>query len=169
MDRMGILNKSFTSDAAAAADDDSDSEDVDPIGEKATKVEGERKKESEKVEKAIPDRKEIGEKPKKMNAKKKKNVSGENFLTTGRLKTLSPALASIVGAAEMHRYEVVRQVWKYIRDQGLQVPVAYYLGSIGLLKALGFIVEFFNCQSFLINKSRSSTQGVVARAKYVEC
>ena len=131
---MGILNKSFTSDAAAAAadDDDSDSEDVDPIGEKATKVEGERKKESEKVEKAIPDRKEIGEKPKKMNAKKKKNVSGENFLTTGRLKTLSPALASIVGAAEMHRYEVVRQVWKYIRDQGLQVPVPYYSGSIGL-------------------------------------
>lgn len=129
---MGILNKSFTSDNAAADDDDSDSEDVDAIGEKATKGEGERKKESEKVEKAIPDRKEIGEKPKKTNAKKKKNVSGENFLTTGRLKTLSPALASIVGAAEMHRYEVVRQVWKYIRDQGLQVPVPYYSGSIGL-------------------------------------
>jgi SWIB/MDM2 domain len=34
---------------------------------------------------------------------------------------LSPALAAIVGATEMHRYDVVRQVWKYIRDNKLQV------------------------------------------------
>ncbi len=40
---------------------------------------------------------------------------------SGRLKSLSPALAAIVGATEMHRYDVVRQVWKYIRDNKLQV------------------------------------------------
>jgi chromatin remodeling complex protein RSC6 len=37
------------------------------------------------------------------------------------LKALSPALAAVVEAQEMHRYEVIRQVWKYIRANNLQV------------------------------------------------
>ena len=38
-----------------------------------------------------------------------------------RPKRLSPALASICGATIMSRHEVVRQLWKYVKKNNLQV------------------------------------------------
>ena len=64
---------------------------------------------------------EAKKKPRKAGAKKKKR-SGSGTGGLQQPKDLSEELAEIVGAGRLSRAEVVKEIWVYIKANGLQDP-----------------------------------------------
>ncbi|WFD25526.1 hypothetical protein MNAN1_000486 [Malassezia nana] len=83
------------------------------------------KKPSSKATKAESKKKEKKSTKKRESAKeaegepKKKRVASENSPLKRPMK-LSEAMAEVCGGSEMPRYEVVKQLWVYIKDKNLQ-------------------------------------------------
>lgn len=83
------------------------------------------KKPSSKANKAEPKKKEKKVTKKRESASeaegepKKKRVASENSPLKRPMK-LSAAMAEVCGGSEMPRYEVVKQLWVYIKDKNLQ-------------------------------------------------
>merc|ERR1712168_1770206 len=98
-----------TKKAKYGSDDESSGEEWG--GSKKSKSKGGRKKKS-----ADSDDSDY-EKPKKM----RKSTPGAKNGYTAPVK-LSAELADIVGGEEMPRHEVVKRMWKYIKDNNLQDP-----------------------------------------------
>ncbi|XP_015519003.1 uncharacterized protein Non2 isoform X4 [Neodiprion pinetum] len=130
--------KGSSDDEESASDDDASDEEYSPKKPKPTPKKGKPGKKGKKKGSDSDSDEDWGKSKKAAGGAKKGAGKGKGGGYT-RAVTLSPELASVVGAEQMARHEVVKKVWSIIKERNLYDPKnkQFAICDEELLKVIG--------------------------------